>query len=159
SMARKGIQKFMGKCDVAVFDEAHHAAAEMFGSTWSKFRFSNMDKPLLALGLSATPSRENRDEMVILREAFDGNLFLPRELGSSPVRALIEMKVLSEPHFCFVMGVPAYARRSDMSDTRSLRTLVLDADRWVAVLNCVKHDETGQLVIYAVDREHGKALT
>lgn len=133
AMAKKALDLLSGKVSVIVFDEAHHAAAEMFGEVWNSFRNTDQGRPNLCLGLSATPERENRTEGVLLREAFQGVLFLPRQLGPEPIKQLISMGVLSEPTFYLVPNVPEYARRANLSDTRALRTLVTDPQRWSAV--------------------------
>lgn len=159
AMAKKALDEFAGNVGVVTFDEAHHAAAEMFGEVWNTFRNAPQQQPHLCLGLSATPQREKRVEALLLIEAFGGTLFLPRELGAEPIKKLIEMGVLGRPTFRLIEGVPEYARRADLSDTRALRTLVTDPHRWSAVVRCLQQCEAGQVVVYALDRDHGRTLT
>ena len=145
--------------DCVVFDEAHHAAADVFAETWSRYtKQPGKHGPALALGLSATPTRKQLGEIRNLRELFDNNLIVPAVLGKEPVRTLIERGVLSSPSFAQIKGVPPYSIWKGPSDTRSLRSFVLDLDRWTAIVTFVQHSDK-QHVVYALDREHGRALT
>jgi superfamily II DNA or RNA helicase len=158
SMA-KAVMRTIGnrRVRVAVFDEAHHAAAAVFSKIWLSLRRTT--KPSLAIGLSATPSRRNPSEDPLLREAFDGVIFCSKSLGTQPVRSLIKRGVLSEPYFRLIPGVPRYARYRGPEDPRALRELIVDPDRWQAIIRCVSETEKGQTVIYALNREHGRAIT
>ena len=145
------------KVDVAIFDEAHHAAAAVFSRVWKHIR--DRCQPRLAIGLSATPSRHDPGENHLLRAAFDGVVYCSSELGPQPVRTLIERGVLSEPRFKLIPAVPQYARHRGSQDPRTLRQLVTDSDRWRASVACISDREPGKVVVYALDRIHGKAMT
>ena len=145
------------KVCVAVFDEAHHAAATVFSQVWTALRTSA--RPRLAIGLSATPERRDSREDHLLRDAFDGVVYCSSSLGRQPVRSLIGRRVLSKPTFRLIADVPRYARFRGPEDMRSLRALVTDSDRWNAVVRCIAQKELGRVVTYALDREHGRALT
>lgn len=145
------------KIRVAVFDEAHHAAAEVFSQTWSAVR--KVGKPRLVIGLSATPFRRKPDENPVLREAFDGTIYSSATLGDQPVRSLIDRGVLSEPHFRLIPNIPKYSRYRGPEDSRTLKELIVDPDRWQAIIGCIAREERGQTVVYALNREHGRAIT
>ena len=158
AMARAVLGVIRGrKLRVAVFDEAHHAAAEVFSETWSRVR--RLGKPRLVIGLSATPFRRKPDENPLLREAFGGTIYSSATLGDQPVRNLIDRGVLSEPRFRLIPGMPRYARYRGPRDSRTLRELIVDPDRWRAIIECIRREEPGQTVVYALNREHGRAMT
>ena len=158
SMAKAVMGRFSGRSvRVAVFDEAHHAAAAVFSQVWNTIRAKA--KPQLAIGLSATPHRRDSKEDHLLRDAFDGIVYCSASLGRQPVRRLIARRVLSEPRFRLIPDVPQYARFRSIEDMRSLRALVTDPDRWRAIVDCIANKEAGRIVTYALDREHGRALT
>lgn len=140
-----------------IFDEAHHAAARVFGSVWRSIL--QRTGPNLAIGLSATPSRRDPNEDGALREAFGGVVFCSSSLGRQPVRRLIERRVLSKPTFRLIDNVPKYARYRGPEDPRTLKQLVTDPDRWRGIVVCIAQAEEGSVVVYALDREHGRALT
>ena len=144
------------KVDIAIFDEAHHAAARVFVRVWNGIRDSATK---LAIGLSATPTRRDPAENHLLREAFGGVVYCASSLGVQPVRNLIERQVLSRPKFCLIPGVPKYVRHKGPRDPRTLRELVTDPDRWRAIVACVSEYEDGQVVVYALDRLHGQGIT
>jgi superfamily II DNA or RNA helicase len=158
-MAHKLLSEFQGKLEIAVFDEAHHAAAEVFGATWEHLARGEGHPPRLALGLSATPTRERDSERVLLRQAFSDTLFVPRKLAHHATLALIEAGVLSRPEFRLIPGVPEFARQREVADLRRLQSFAADPDRWQAIIECIVERERGQTVTYALDREHGQCLT
>ena len=142
---------------VAIFDEAHHAAARVFSSVWQSLLWEA--KPQLSIGLSATPSRRDPREDSALREAFGGVVYCSGSLGVQPVRSLIRRRVLSKPTFRLMGNVPKYARFKGPEDRRTLKQLVTDPDRWREVVHCIAEQERGSIVVYALDRAHGRALT
>lgn len=142
---------------VVVFDEAHHAAAAMFSRVWKTLRVRA--RPRLAIGLSATPSRRDPRENQLMRDAFDGIVYCSATLGFQPVRKLIARGVLSAPRFRLIPDVPDFARHRGPEDLRVLKELVSDPDRWRAVIECLLKRESGQTVLYALDRVHGRAIT
>ena len=157
-MARAVMDVIVGRgVDIAVFDEAHHAAARVFVKVWDLIR--NIADPRLTIGLSATPTRRDPTENHLLREAFGGVVYCSSRLGVQPVRRLIECGVLSEPRFRLIPGVPGYVRHRGHRDPRTLKELVVDPDRWRAVIRCISELELGQTVVYALDRIHGQAIT
>ena len=143
--------------DIAIFDEAHHAAARVFSRVWNLIR--DRTTPRLAIGLSATPTRRDPTENHLLRESFGGVVYCSAGLGVQPVRSLIKRRVLSEPRFQLIPGVPGYARHKGQRDPRTLKELAADPDRWRAVVACISRLERGQIVVYALDRLHGQAIT
>lgn len=156
-MARSLIRALSDEVTALVFDEAHHVAANKFGKVWSQLRAKG--QPRLSLGLSATPTRTDESEVVELRDAFDKTLFLPELLGTTPTESLIRKGVLAHPTFRIVEGVPKFERWKGASDRRSLQSLVSSRDRWLASIKRLQDNELGQTVVYALDRQHGKALT
>ena len=142
---------------VVVFDEAHHAAARVFSGIWRSLL--RKTEPDLAIGLSATPSRRDPKEDRLLREAFGGVVYCSASLGSQPVRSLIDRRVLSRPTFRLIDNVPKYARLRGREDPRTLKQLVTDPDRWREIVVCISERESGSIVVYALDRQHGRALT
>ncbi len=158
-MAKKLMGVLSDKVEVVIFDEAHHVSANTFKEIWSAYTRKVISPPRLSLGLSATPYRENHPEISSLQEAFKKNLILPKSLGSDPVRKLIELEVLALPKFRLIEGVPAFSRSKLSSDPRRLRTLVSDHQRWDAVINTLLARRDDQVVVYALDKEHGRTLT
>jgi DNA repair protein RadD len=156
-MAEGLLPSIQSSCDIAIFDEAHHAAADVFHEIWSGVSQNN--EVILSLGLSATPSRENGDELPILQNAFSHNLFLPRRLGANPIETLINDGVLAQPVFCLMEDIPLYSKHKGHKDQRAIRNLVVDEKRWQCVLNCIAHQRTGKIVVYAFDKLHGRFLT
>jgi superfamily II DNA or RNA helicase len=156
-MAEGLLRPIQSSCDIAIFDEAHHTAADVFLEIWSAV--SQGDEVILALGLSATPSRENGNELPILQDAFSHNLFLPRLLGANPIETLINDGVLARPVFCLMEDIPLYSKHKGHKDQRAIRNLVVDDKRWQCVVNCLCHKRTGKVVVYAFDKLHGRFLT
>lgn len=158
-MAKNLSVKFQDQLAIAVFDEAHHAAAKVFGTTWGQFVHKAVHKPQLSLGLSATPMRREISERGKLQEMFNETLLMPRGLGDAPIKSLINLRVLSEPIFKQIEGVPVFARKRHAHDSRTQRSFVLDPDRWMSIIKCLTVYELDQCVVYALDRQHGKTLT
>ena len=158
SMARSVMGEIASRrVSAVVFDEAHHAAAAVFSEVWRSVRA--MADRGLAIGLTATPSRRDSSEDYLLREAFGGVVYCSASLGRQPVRKLIKQRVLSRPRFSLIPNLPRYARVRGPEDMRTLKQLVSDPDRWRAVIACISEMELGRIVTYALDREHGRALT
>ena len=120
---------------------------------------SDQNNAAFGIGLSATPERRDAREDHLLHRAFDGVVYCSSTLGKQPVRSLVEQKVLSVPEFQMIHKVPRYSRFRGPEDKRSLRTLVTDSDRWNAIVDCIANREPGRIVTYALDRQHGRALT
>ncbi len=156
-MLRSVLHKVPGP-SVAVFDEAHHAAAEVFGGVWSSLT-GGVPPPRLSLGLSATPTRRDRRETQLLRRAFGNTLFVARTLGERPLDVLMDRGVLARPRFCQIEDVPAFAGHQGVEDRRSMRSFATQPERWKAIVRTVAEVEEGQTLVFALDREHGKALT
>lgn len=159
-MAKGLIPKIKTNCDIAIFDEAHHAAADIFSNIWESICENKKNGIVLSLGLSATPSRENSFEIQLLQKAFSHNLFVPKILGINPIKTLIEDNVLSEPIFNLLENIPKYSKHMGVSDNRSMRSLILDEHRWQCIIECLtKRREIGKTVVYALDKIHGRLLT
>jgi superfamily II DNA or RNA helicase len=156
-MARHLDEDVTTKLDVLVFDEAHHVAANEFGNVWR--HLTDEADPILALGLSATPTRTDQSEISQFRSAFDRTLFVPELLGTDPMTTLINKGVLAHPEFHRVPDVPKFERWKGPSDQRTLQSLVSSPDRWSHIINCLRSSNLGRTVVYALDRKHGKALT
>jgi superfamily II DNA or RNA helicase len=156
------IMPSLKKCsDIAIFDEAHHAAAEVFNSIWDELINGEIGvKNLLSLGLSATPDRENTDEIQILQHAFGNNLFVPEKLGINPIKTLIQQGVLSKPIFQHLDQFLSFAKFRGVKDKRSMQSLLLDKSRWDCIIDSiVNRTVKGQTVIYCLDKLHGSLLT
>jgi DNA repair protein RadD len=78
---------------LVIFDEAHQSEAPTFRATVEKTLESNPGMALV--GLSATPGRTARSEIVGLADLYGGNLIVSSALGDHPVRRLRERGVLS----------------------------------------------------------------
>ena len=57
-----------------------------------------------------------------------------------------------------IPGVSKSSIKSGPEDKRRIRSLVVNEERWQAVVNCLAELELGQTVVYAFDREHGQTL-
>ena len=157
-MAKNLSKNLENKIGVSVFDEAHHAAAEIFKSIWSNFTINNSHIKL-SLGLSATPSRENYADLQALHNAFGSILFIPSSLRNNPIATLIQDNILANPIYCEIPGVQTFYKRRGAQDKRSLRSFVLDQKRWDAIIDCLQNRIHGKTVIYAINRTHGEFLT
>ncbi len=156
----KNIKNKLSKnIDVLIFDEAHHVAAEVFGQMWHEYVFSADDKPHLSLGLSATPFRNNIDEQRKLENAFDNKLLITRSLGENPIVKLIRDGILSVPKYKKIEGVPKVFIYKQRGDNRTIRNLILNDERWTAIIKCIRNNVDKQLIVFALDRLHGKFLT
>jgi DNA repair protein RadD len=141
---------------VIVFDEAHHVAAETFLRAWCTFVSTSNCR--IALGLSATPIRNNYDEQPGLVDAFGGNLIVPRQLMPAPVAKLRDDGVLSKPVFHLIPGVRDYDRELPGKPARIIKHLVRSQLRWDALIRVITEVQ-GLTVVYAPNRDYGKSIT
>lgn len=141
-----------------VFDEAHHAPAPKTLHSLTSLQSRSKGVWKFFLGTTATPFRASMWEMRSMLEIFGDNLYYSSELGVQPFPELLKSGVLAKPVFQKIYGVADYNRRRAISDPRSARSLVLESDRWSAVIDTICKVVQRPCVVFALDRSHGKAL-
>lgn len=134
----------------AVFDEAHHLGAVGLSRNWSAVR-SRIQAGGLALGISATPDRNELTDFGRLLAAFDSRLWMPSELLPSPILALRRLGALATTVAQLVPGVPGYAMAKRGDVRRQVRSgAAWDPERWLAAIRFVC-GYSGRLVVFAPD--------
>lgn len=150
------IHRRLPPMEVCVFDEAHHAAAEVFGDAWRSVTGRGRG---LALGLSATPTRTSATEQPLLLDAFAHTLVLPQGWEGF-FDLLVDEQILARPELVD-LDVPAHARSRGREDPRRATRLAFQTDRVQSVIDSVSDlaRDGERCVVFAADREHGRALT
>jgi superfamily II DNA or RNA helicase len=138
----------------AVFDEAHHLGAVELSRNWSAVR-SRIHGGGLALGISATPDRNEFEDFSRLLAAFDSRLWMPSELMPRPISALRRLGMLATTVTRLVPGVPAYAMAKSGDSRRQVRSgAAWDPERWSAAIRFAR-DYRGRLAVFAPDTAWG----
>ena len=123
--------------DLSVFDEAHQSVARTYKKVVEACVGEDEN---VILGLTATPGRVNDDESIELAEMFSDGLIAPASLGSSPVKSLQDLGVLSKIN-CIKIPIPSPWQdlrvKSKTVKYASVHELASNSARFWATVDCI----------------------
>jgi DNA repair protein RadD len=148
---------YLGRSDLIVFDEAHHALAPTYQAAVKTRR----PKTTALVGLSATPGRATEEGTEGLVELFGKRLVRSTLLGEQPVEALRERGILSQLEFHRIEldrhwpGLVIERKGGGKSG----RELEVNASRFDAVVSkCIDLSRKGKVLVFAGSISHANAL-
>lgn len=161
---------------VMVIDEAHHAVSEQYQEIWSEV--TNNCKNAILLGLTATPTRVNKNEKEKLLKFFNVDKNLKKNKGiegfiykidlidliksgylAKAIRIPVKTEIHAEKEFNITKkDVVAYGDDADISQAAHARIAASAKRNKLIVKQYVDHLEYGKTIVFAINIEHAERL-
>lgn len=137
-----------------VFDEAHHLPAPTYAKVWTKI-VDESPSLIMALGLTATPSRTRNSSIQTLKNLCGETLFLSEKLLPDPVQSLQKMGVLSAIDLSLIPGLPTYLSSNLLPPSAVSESGVF----WSRIFDLVVKNKDRKTLVYMPSVQLGRLLT